>query len=115
MSLGINQSRFRLVMYIFAAIIAGAIGILFGFNSALTPTMGFNLVAMAFMALLVGGASDLRGVIVASFLVSVIPELIVGLAGGVSASWRLPIVFLIAVISLLIRPEGLFSKRKRLS
>jgi branched-subunit amino acid ABC-type transport system permease component len=77
--------------------------------------MGFNLVAMAFMALLVGGASDLRGVIVASFLVSVIPELIVGLAGGISASWRLPIVFLIAVISLLIRPEGLFSKRKRLS
>ncbi len=115
MSLGINQSRFRLAMYITAAIIAGAIGILFAMNTALTPTMGFNLVTMAFMALLVGGAGDLRGVIIASFLISVIPELIVGLAPDISASWRLPFVFLVAVIALLFKPEGLFSSRKRLS
>lgn len=115
MSLGINQSHFRIGMYVLAALIAGAIGILFGLNSALTPTMGFNLVAMAFMALLVGGASDLRGVIVASFLITIIPELIIGLTVGISASWRLPIVFLVAALSLLMRPEGLLSRDKRLS
>ena len=68
---------------------------------------------MAFMALLVGGVNDVRGTIVAAYLLAFVPEIIIGLAPGVSYQWRLVIVFVIAAISLILRPQGLFTKPAR--
>lgn len=115
MSLGIHPGHLRLAAYILAAITAGTIGILVSLNTALTPMLGFQIIVMAFMALLVGGVSDLRGTIVASYLLVLIPELIIGSIPSISSSWRLTLVFCIAAVLLLIRPRGIFTKVERLS
>ena len=115
MGLGMNQARIRFVTYIIASIIAGVVGVLSGMNTALVPTMGFNLVIVAFIAFLVGGLSDIRGMVVASYLVTLVPEFIIAFSGGVSASWKMPLVFVIAFLLLAVRPRGLFAGYYRTS
>lgn len=112
-SLGINDKKTRLLAYIFAAVVAGCIIALLGWNAALTPGMGFSLIVMAFVAFLVGGVSDIRGTIVASYLVAAIPELIVGFSPGLSLNWKMVLVFLIAALFLTARPQGIFATKIR--
>lgn len=114
-SSGINSRRVRFFVYILASFIAGAIGILAGLNTALTPMMGFQLIIMAFIAFLVGGVSDIRGTVVASYLVAFIPEFIISSLGGVSLNWKMVLVFAVAFISLSLRPKGLFTHEGRKS
>jgi branched-chain amino acid transport system permease protein len=116
LALGINQKKARLVVYIVAALLSGFAVTMNGLHTALVPPMGFNLIVMAFIALLVGGSQDLRGIVIASYVISVIPEIIIGFSQGsynLSPSWRLAIMFLIAFGALFFRPEGLFAFQKR--
>ena len=112
-SLGARYSFVRLLAYLMGGIVAGGIGILAGFNTALVPTMGLPLMIMAFIVFLVGGVSDVRGTIIAAYLLSVIPELIFGLVPNVSLDWRMVIMFGIAAILLVFRPNGLFALERR--
>ena len=114
-SSGMNSRKVRFFVYILASFMAGAIGILAGLNTALTPTMGFQLIIMAFIAFLVGGVSDIKGTIVASYLVVLIPEFIIGSLSGVSLNWKMVLVFIVAFILLALRPKGLFVSESRKS
>jgi urea transport system permease protein len=75
--------------------------------------MGFSLVVTAFIALLMGGVGDLRGTVVASYTLVVIPSLVISFTDGFSENWRLVLVFVIAVIVLAFRPAGIFTKSIR--
>jgi branched-subunit amino acid ABC-type transport system permease component len=112
-SLGMNQKKIRVVVYIIASIIVGVIGILSGLNTALIPSMGFNLVIMAFIAFLIGGVTDMRGTIIASYLIALIPEFVIDFSNGLSSNWRMVIVFGVAFMFLTIFPNGLLSPVKR--
>lgn len=112
-SLGINNKVVRRCAYVLAAIVAGAVISLTGWHTALTPLMGFPLIIAAFIALLTGGIGDLRGTIIASYAITIIPGLIIGYSYGFSQSWHLVFVFLIAAAVLSIRPYGIFSARTR--
>ncbi len=114
-SSGVDSKKVRFLVYIVGSFIAGAIGILAGLNTALTPTMGFQLIIMAFIAFLVGGVSDIRGTVIASYLVVLIPETIIGSLEGVSLNWKMVLVFAVASILLGLRPNGLFVRESRKS
>lgn len=75
--------------------------------------MGFQLVIAAFIALLMGGVHDLRGTVIASYLIALVPGLIIGFSPGLSENWRFVFVFAIAAVVLALRPHGIFSKRIR--
>lgn len=116
--MGIKERRVQMVVYIVAGVVAGIMGILTGLNSAITPYAGLQPISMAFMALLVGGLTDFRGVALASYLLVLIPELIVsGNFGAISfsSSWKLVFVFVIALTVLAIKPNGIFSSVTRKS
>ncbi|RJP45955.1 branched-chain amino acid ABC transporter permease [Candidatus Parcubacteria bacterium] len=112
-SLGVDNKLIRHVAYVTAAVVAAIITGLAGWHTALVPHMGFQLVIAAFIALLMGGISDLRGTVIASYATAVIPGLIIGYASGFSENWRLVFVFLIAAVVLALRPHGIFSRKTR--
>lgn len=115
-SLQVNASKIRFLVFLVASMMAGTIVVLSSLNTALTPRGSFDLLVMAFVALLIGGIKDIRGTIIASYLVSLIPELIIGLSGTelqLSASWKMFFVFIIAIILLIWRPEGLLTRKGR--
>jgi branched-chain amino acid transport system permease protein len=114
--MGINAHRIRMVSFFVVGVIAACVGALSGLNSAVVPTAGLHPIIMAFVALLVGGVMDFRGTVVASYLVVLIPEMIVSLSAGsvnFSETWKLVFMFLLALFLLLLRPQGLFSKLNR--
>ena len=114
-SLGINQGKTRLIIYIITSVVVGIVGILSGLNTALTPSMGFNLVIMGFIAFLLGGVGDVLGTIVASYLVALIPELLINFSYGLSANWKMALVFGVAAVIIAFRPSGLFAPITRKS
>lgn len=110
-SLGINNKNIRRLAHCLAALTAAVVMTLFGWHSALTPLMGFNIVVVAFIALMIGG--DLRGAVISSYVLAIIPGLAIGFSNGISENARLIIVFLIAAIFLAVRPNGIFGKKLR--
>lgn len=117
-SLGVNASKVRILIYCSACVLTGFVGVMIGLNSAITPFMGFNLVITAFIAMFVGGVSDIRGLIVATYLLSLIPEFLINYSPRAlefTSSHKMFFVFMIALVLVLYRPNGLFSKDIRKS
>ncbi|MBT4936976.1 branched-chain amino acid ABC transporter permease [Candidatus Peregrinibacteria bacterium] len=113
-SLGVKAQTFRISAYIIASLFAGFSGVMTGLNTALTPYMGFHTVILAFIAFLIGGTTDLRGTIVASYIIALIPQFIMSYS-TFSSSWKMFFVFIIAAILLILRPHGLFVSNARKS
>lgn len=113
-SLGVKAQSFRISAYIIASLFAGFSGVMTGLNTALTPYMGFHTVILAFIAFLIGGTTDLRGTIVASYIIALIPQFIMSYT-DFSPSWKMFFVFVIAAILLILRPNGLFVSEVRKS
>jgi branched-subunit amino acid ABC-type transport system permease component len=112
-SLGVNNKKIRYLAYIGSSLIVALVVGLTGWHTALTPLMGFHLIIAAFIALLMGGVSDLRGTVIASYLIAIIPSIMIAFVGGLSENWRLVIVFMIAAVVLILRPNGILSKDLR--
>lgn len=107
-SLGTHSQKMRFWAYTVAIWLAGFIAVMSGMNTALTPGMGFDPVVMAFIALLVGGVASLRGLLIASYLLALVPQFLVSFS-GFTASWKMVLVFLVAAGILAFRPKGLFA------
>ena len=115
-SLKINVSKLRFVVILIASLMSGFIGSMTSLNTALTPQVGFNLIIMAFAALLVGGVNNLKGTIIAGYTLVLIPELIIGLSSSnydLSANWKMVLVFLLTTVLLIWKPNGLLTKTQR--
>jgi len=112
-ALGVNNRMVRYITYSLSALVAAIVLSLTGWHTALTPLMGFNLVVAAFIALLMGGVNDLRGTVVASYLIALVPSFFIAYVAGLSENWRLAIIFCVAAIVLALRPQGLFAKKLR--
>ncbi len=116
--IGIREKKVQLGVFFVASAMAGLIGILTAMNSVLTPGAGNDLIILALIALLVGGVHDFRGTVLATLLVVIIPECLFTANWGdfsVSSSWRMFLVFFLALFLLFLRPKGLFSTSLRSS
>lgn len=112
--LGVKEKRLQAGAFLVAISLVGLMGILSGMNQAITPSYSLHTLASAFLAFLVGGGKDIRGVLIAALLLGLMPHFLLA-ASGVSQSWREVLVFAIAAILLLFRPDGILSIKTRLS
>ncbi len=102
--LGINVYRLFTVTFIIAGGLSGLAG---GLNAPLImvdPQMGIDLMAFAFMVVIIGGLGSIKGTLVSSFLVGQV----VSLGSLIYAPLAQMAPFAIMLLILLIRPTGLF-------
>jgi branched-chain amino acid transport system permease protein len=71
------------------------------------PGLGDHLIIYAFIVVVIAGLGNIVGAYITSLLIGVVSSL---------ATWLLPevdvlIVYSIAALALLVRPEGLFGER----
>lgn len=109
--------------------VAAVAGILFVVRAkSFHPTSGLTPGILAFAACVLGGIGSLRGSILGAFLISLLaslapaipldrwaathlsPELIQALPSLSLADWSYGVVYVLMVITILIRPQGLFSR-----
>ncbi len=102
--LGINVYRLFTVTFIIAGGLSGLAG---GLNAPLVmvdPQMGIELMAFAFMVVIIGGLGSIKGTLVSSFLVGQV----VSLGSLIYAPLAQMAPFAIMLLILLVRPTGLF-------
>lgn len=89
-----------------SAAIAGTL--ISGYYQVINPQMGFIVGLKAFSAAVLGGIGILHGAVVGGILVGVSESFAASYLGG---GYRDAIAFLILIIVLIVRPNGLFGKK----
>ena len=106
---GINTDRMIVWAWGIAATLIAIAGILYGIETQLRPEMGWIFLLPLFAAIILGGQGSITGALAGG--------LVMGVAQQVSTAWLLPtykpaVAFLIMILVLLFRPQGIFGRRQ---
>jgi branched-chain amino acid transport system permease protein len=107
-ALGINVVHVQLVAFATGAALAGIAGALYGHYMLFVAPDHFGILVSIFVVLYVilGGTNNMWGPVLGATLMTLLPELVRGLA-----EWRTAFFSLVIVLLLLVRPEGLLAFR----
>jgi len=109
---GVDVDRVQLVVWVVAALLTALAGVLAGwFASNLTPTMGFDLLLPIFAAVILGGIDSPYGAAAGALVVGLSMDVGVFLLPPGFAAYRVAIAFVVLVVVLLVKPEGLWGGR----
>jgi branched-subunit amino acid ABC-type transport system permease component len=106
---GINVDRVILVTWFIGAGLAAIAGIFRGADTQVWPMTGWDIILPTFAVTILGGIGNFYGAIAAAFVIGLAENVgVVGLiALGVSTTYRIGIAFLILIVTLIVRPQGL--------
>ena len=104
---GIDTERIIIWTWGIGGALAAAAGILYGIDVQLHPYMGWNFLIPLFAATILGTIGNIYGALIGG--------LTIGIAQQVSTAFLLPtyklaVAFIIMILILLIRPQGIFGK-----
>ena len=105
---GININKIFGYAFALATVVTGFSGLLLGTKYYMTPHIGWAWMVKGFVIVVLGGLGSVIGAVYAAFIMG-IAEAFVTLYMG--ALWVWPIWFVIFVIILLLRPQGLAGGR----
>lgn len=107
---GIDVERIYLASTIIGTVLACIAGTLLGLVYSLEPTMGVKAISVAWSVVVAGGPGSFAGAITIGLLMGVVESL----GGGyLSSAYKDAFPFLILMIILIVRPQGIFSKKGR--
>ncbi|MFS0783139.1 branched-chain amino acid ABC transporter permease [Bacillus sp. 1P06AnD] len=109
--MGINVNNTISATFAIGSALAGAAGVIFGiYYIKIEPLMGVLPGLKAFVAAVLGGIGIIPGAMVGGLLLGVIEALVS--AVGYSL-WRDGVAFIVLILILIFRPQGLFGKNKK--
>ncbi|MCF8074054.1 MAG: branched-chain amino acid ABC transporter permease [Desulfarculaceae bacterium] len=106
-AMGIPMRRLTITAFVLGAALAGLAGALVVPTTPAVLGMGMDVLIMAFIVVVIGGLGSLKGTLVGSLLVGLTRSFTV----AYFAEMEMPLLFLIAVVILVIKPEGLFGQK----
>jgi len=123
-ALGVNVRLLFLVVFGFGAMLAGLAGVLAAPVFSVEPGMGDDLLIVAFVVIIIGGAGSIRGAFVAALLVGLVDTLgrtlvTDGLrlvmepsaANQIGPAIASMLIYVLMALVLFWRPEGLFAAK----
>lgn len=110
-ALGVDVGKVRTAVFAFGAGLAALAGVVTAPMFPVELSMGFNVIIDCFIVIIIGGLGSVRGAIVASLLVGLVR------AAGYTfaAEWVDFLTYLLLILVLLVRPEGLFGRQRRIA
>jgi neutral amino acid transport system permease protein len=106
---GIDTTRVITYTWLFAGATAGLAGVLAGAVTDVEPELGFSLLLPIFAAVVVGGIGDAYGALAGGIVLGLITE---WSTMFIDSRWKLSIGFLVLIIVLIIRPQGIFGRAR---
>jgi neutral amino acid transport system permease protein len=106
---GIDTSRVILWTWVFAAGFAGLAGVMAGAISQVQPQIGFELLLPIFAAVVVGGIGNAYGALAGGILLGLVTD---WSTLFIDARWKTAIGFVVLILVLIIRPEGIFGRAR---
>lgn len=106
---GINLQQMIVVVWVTGAGLAAVAGVFYGINNQINPNIGRDLLLPIFAATIVGGIGSIYGALLGGVVVGLAANLaLLILPSGYSPS----VPFLIILLVLIIRPNGLFGEAR---
>jgi branched-chain amino acid transport system permease protein len=107
--LGVPVQKVILLTFVLSGALAGASGLLTGLSfHTVSPFTGFETTLTALMVVVLGGLGNITGGVIAALLIGVIETLTVAY---LSATFRDLLVFILVGVTLVVRPQGLFTRQ----
>jgi branched-chain amino acid transport system permease protein len=109
---GVNINAVNQAVYAIASALGGVSGLLVGmYYNTIDPYMGFQAGLKGIVAQMIGGMGNVPGAIAGSLLLGLTESYGIALFG---TSYRNLFAFVIMLVILVLRPNGLFSRRRQL-
>ena len=106
--MGVNVNRVSAIVFSVSSALGAAAGALVGALLAIAPGVGEGLAVKGFAVLILGGLGSIPGAIVGGIVLGVSESLA---AGFISSAYKDVIAFMVMILVLLFRPEGLLGRR----
>lgn len=106
---GINTDRVIQFTWFLGAGLASTAGIFRAANTQIWPMTGWDIVLPMFAVAILGGIGNYYGAIAAAFIIGLAENLgvVLLMTLGLSTAYRIAIAFLILIITLILKPQGL--------
>ena len=107
--MGIERNRIITIAFIIGSVLAAVAGILYsGKYTSFSNDMGFMLGVKAFIAAVLGGLGSLLGAVAGGYIMAVLEIFFSGYLPGDVASFQTTFTFIVLILVLMVRPNGLF-------
>ena len=107
---GVNVEKVQMVAISIGFAVTAIAGTLLSMTEQTNPFMGFHFTIAAFVVIIIGGLGNIRGGIIAGFLLAVMEIYAVTIF---SAEARSILIYGGFVLAIILRPQGLLGVRKR--
>ena len=105
--MGVNVKTIPLIVFSISTALGVAAGVMVGSLFAIAPGTGEGLVVKGFAVLILGGLGSIPGAIIGGIILGVTESLA---AGYISSAYKDVIAFVVMIVVLLFRPQGLLGK-----
>jgi branched-subunit amino acid ABC-type transport system permease component len=111
MTSGIDTRRITTITWFLSGTLAGVSGTVLGITEGnLTPASGELFLFVIFAAVIVGGVGSIYGAMAGALLIGLATEIS---AAFINPAYKLDTAFVILILTLLVRPSGLFARPGR--
>jgi branched-chain amino acid transport system permease protein len=105
--LGVDVKRITMMAFGLGVALAAGAGTLLAPLFLIYPAMGWAPLVISFCVVILGGLGSMKGTVFAGFIYGVVEAFT---AYYIAPQWKTIDVYLIIIVILLIRPQGLFGK-----
>jgi len=105
--MGMPKEKFFLQIFFISGMMGGLWGIAGGFEEGIIPAAGLFFILPTIVATVIGGMQSFWGGVLGAFILAAAMRLTVVFFGG---AWESAVPFVILIIMLLIRPEGILKR-----
>ncbi len=110
-SVGIDITKYKLMVFTISAAIAGCAGVLYSHNistlTATTSNFGYNMSILVLVYVVLGGLGNIRGSIISATILYALPELLRGFS-----EYRMLIYAIILIVMMIVNNGTYFVKLK---
>ena len=111
MTSGIDTKRITTITWFTSGVLAGIAGTVLGITEGnLTPASGELFLFVIFAAVITGGVGSIYGAMAGAVLIGLATEVS---AAFINPAYKLDTAFVILILTLLLRPSGLFARAGR--
>jgi branched-chain amino acid transport system permease protein len=101
---GVDVRRTRDAIFLVASALAGLAGVLVAYDTGLEPSIGFKMLFIGVVAVILGGV---RSILLGTIVGAVCLGLLTAFAGFFFPEWIPFTIFLIMIVLIIIRPQGI--------
>jgi branched-chain amino acid transport system permease protein len=101
---GVDVGRTRNLIFLVASLLAGLAGVLTTYDTGIVPSTGFQMLFIGVVAVILGGV---RQILLGTLVGAICLGFLTAFAGFFFPEWIISATFLIMIVLIIIRPQGI--------